>query len=321
MYASTRADRVEVQGGRAIGVEATYRDGARAARVHIKSRAVVVAAGALETPALLLRSGLRAPGIGRGLRLDPTTALAAEFPFPVRTWVGPPQTVGVYRFQTSDADAHGPWIEVAPAHPGLAAVAQPWEGAGEFRQEMERLERVATPIVLVRDVAEGRVAIDPDGRPVIEYTLSRRDRQNLIRGMVETARILRAAGAVRITSLHTPHVEVGDGARTVSSAELDRFQAEVASRGIRENSVALFSAHPLGSARSGTDPRRSAAGPTGAVHGVEGLWIGDGSILPSAPGANPMMSIMSIAWRTADALLASLNGRSAGGAQRPPSDR
>lgn len=316
LYASTRADEIEVEAGRAKAVRATFRAGGRSHHVRVKARAVVVAGGALQTPALLLRSGLHFPGVGAGLRLDPTTALAGEFPFPVRTWEGPHQTVGVYRFQGADEGAHGPWIEVAPAHPGLAAMALPWSGAREFYRQMERIERVSTPIVLVRDVAEGRVGIDREGRPVVRYEPSPRDRQNLVRGLVETARILRAAGATRITSLHLPAVEAGNGQRPLSEAELTAFVAEVESRGIRENAVALFSAHPMGSARAGPDPRRSAARPSGEVHGVDGLWIGDGSLLPSAPGANPMMSILALAWRTSDALLGSLAG---GGMNRPAS--
>jgi choline dehydrogenase-like flavoprotein len=311
IFASTHAETVETEGGRVRGVDAVYRDGGATRRVRVRARHVVVAAGALQTPALLLRSGVRFPGVGQGLRLDPTTALAGEFPFPIRTWEGPHQTVGVYRFQTTDAPAHGPWIEVAPTHPGLAALALPWEGASPFLRQMERIERVTTPIVLVRDVGEGRVTIDRDGRPAFHYSLRRRDRQNLVRGMVETARILAAAGATRISSLHTPQIEVGDGTRPVSPGEVDAFASAVESRGIRENSIALFSAHPMGSARAGSDPRRSAARPTGEVHGVEGLWVGDGSILPTAPGANPMMSILAVAWRTADSLVGTL-GRSRG---------
>jgi choline dehydrogenase-like flavoprotein len=306
LYASTAAEQVELERGRATGVRARYRSGGKTRSVHVRARAVVVAGGALETPALLLRSGVRFPGVGAGFRIDPTTALAAEFPNRVRTWEGPHQTVGVYRFQTTDPGAHGPWIEVAPAHPGLVATALPWSGATDFRRLMERTEYVATPIVLVRDVGEGRVTIDAQGRSRAQYTLSARDRQNLVRGVLETARILRAAGATRILSLHTPLIEVGNGGEPVSESELDAFMARVQSAGIRENSVALFSAHPMGSARAGTDPRRSAARPTGEVHGIDGLWIGDSSLLPSAPGANPMISIMALAWRTSDSLLARL---------------
>jgi choline dehydrogenase-like flavoprotein len=317
LYASTTAEAVEVEQGRATGVRARYRAGGRSRVVHVRARAVVLAAGALETPALLLRSGVRFPGVGAGFRIDPTTALAGEFPQPIRTWEGPHQTVGVYRFQTTDEGAHGPWIEVAPTHPGLAGTALPWNGSAEFRRLMERTEHVATPIVLVRDVGEGRVTIDADGRSRPRYSLTPRDRRNLIRGLVEAARILRAAGATRILSLHTPLIEVGDGQRPLTEAELDGFIARIESAGIRENSVALFSAHPMGTARAGTDPRRSAARPTGEVHGVDGLWVGDSSLLPSAPGANPMMSIMALAWRTSDHLIARLGG----GTVSPPASR
>ena len=307
LYADTRAERVEIEGGRVRGVLATYRGPGGPFPVHLRARSVVLAGSALETPALLLNSGVRSPGVGAGFRLDPTTALAAEFPSPIRTWEGPHQTIGVYKFQTTDADAHGPWIEVAPAHPGLAAIALPWVGPREFLRTLERLEHTATPIVLVRDVGEGRVGVDARGRPIFDYRLTSRDRANLVRGLIETARILRAAGATRIQSLHMPPVEVGDGSRPVTEADFDRFAAGVEAAGIRENSIALFSAHPMGSARAGPDPRTSAARPTGEVHGVEGLWIGDGSLLPSAPGANPMISIVALATRVADRLVESLS--------------
>ena len=306
LYSSTTVERVVLQGGRAHGVEVTYHGGSRPTSVRLRARAVVLAAGALSTPALLLRSDVRFPGIGVGLRLDPTTAIAGEFPHSIRPWEGPPQTVGVYRFQTTDDGAHGPWIEVAPAHPGLAAIALPWTRALAHRERLERLGRAATPIVLVRDVGEGRVRLGRDEGAMFDYVLDRRDRRNLTRGLVEAARILRAAGATRIYTLHTPPIEAGDGSRGVPENDLDRFLAEVERRGIREGAVALFSAHPLGAARAGLDSHRSAARPPGEVHGVDGLWIGDGSLLPSAPGSNPMMSIMTLAWRTADHLLVRL---------------
>jgi choline dehydrogenase-like flavoprotein len=173
---------------------------------------------------------------------------------------------------------------------------------------MERIEHTATPIVLVRDVAEGRVRIDSDGRPEFDYHLTDRDRTNLLRGIEETARLLRAAGATRLLSLHTPPIEVGGAGRPVTENELDQFVDQVRKAGIRASSVALFSAHPMGSARAGRDPRTSAARPTGEVHGVDGLWVGDGSLLPSSPGANPMISILALAWRTSGNLVAALGG-------------
>jgi len=164
---------------------------------------------------------------------------------------------------------------------------------------MRRLDHIASTIVLVRDVAEGLVRTDPKGRPVIEYRLSRRDRRNLVRGIQEAARIHRAAGAVRISTLHLRECSVGDGTAPIRNRDFDDFLAVIVRLGVRENGLALFTAHPMGSARAGLDPRTSAADGTGECHGTRNLWIGDGSLVPTAPGVNPMISIMALAGRTA----------------------
>jgi choline dehydrogenase-like flavoprotein len=164
---------------------------------------------------------------------------------------------------------------------------------------MRRLASVASTIVLVRDVAEGRVSVDARGEPVLTYRLSTRDRRNLTRGLQEAARIQRAAGARRLATLHLRECAVGDGHASIDGGEFESFLGRIGRLGIRENAVGLFSAHPMGSARAGTDPRTSTATPTGESHEVRNLWIGDGSLLPTAPGVNPMITIMALADRTA----------------------
>jgi len=164
---------------------------------------------------------------------------------------------------------------------------------------MRRVDRAASTIVLVRDVAEGCVTADARGEPVLDYRLSRRDRRNLVRGLQEAARIQRAAGALRIATLHLRECSVGDGHSAIHDSEFDTFLDRIERLGIRENGLALFSAHPMGSARAGFDPKTSTAKPSGECHEVRNLWIGDGSLLPTAPGVNPMISIMALAVRTA----------------------
>ena len=295
----TTANRIVIEGGAAQGVEATYRRGYREVPVHVRARAVVAAGGAIQTPPLLVRSGIRFRGVGVGLRLDPTTALVGEFPEPVRMWKGPMQTIVVRRFQDTDEGHHGPWLESAPGHPGLAALATPWHGGRAHKDAMRRADRFAATIVLARDVAEGRVSTDSRGEPVIKYRMSPRDRRNLVRGLQEAARIHRAAGARRISTLHLRECTVGDGTSEIRDRDLDAFIDTIARLGIRENGLALFTAHPMGSARAGTDPRTSAANPMGECHEVRGIWIADGSLLPTAPGVNPMITIMALAARTA----------------------
>ncbi|MGI0148112.1 MAG: GMC family oxidoreductase N-terminal domain-containing protein, partial [Thermoplasmata archaeon] len=299
----TKADHILVQGGEARGVDATYRGNGREVPVHIRARTVVAAGSAVQTPALLLRSGIRFAGVGRGLRLDPTTALLAEYPRPIRMWSGPMQTIYVHRFRDIDEGHHGPWFESAPGHPGLSALALPWSGGLAHKEAMRRLAYVASTIVLVRDVAEGRVSIDARGEPILEYRLSPRDRRNLTRGVQEAAKIQCAAGAVRIATLHLRECAVGDGRSAIDRREFEAFLDRIARLGIRENGVGLYSAHPMGSARAGNDPKTSTATPTGECHEVRNLWIGDGSLLPTAPGVNPMITIMALAARTAGFIL------------------
>src|SRR5256712_4146860 len=112
------------------------------------------------------------------------------------------------------------------------------------------------------------------------------------------ARIERGAGRHRKGYLPLRGCSVGDGPSPIRATEFDGFLDRLGRLGIRENGVALFSAHPMGAARAGTNPKTSAAKPTGESHDVRNLWIGDGSLLPTAPGVNTMSSIMALAART-----------------------
>jgi choline dehydrogenase-like flavoprotein len=164
---------------------------------------------------------------------------------------------------------------------------------------MRRFAHLAPSVVFIRDFGEGRVRVDSRGEPIIDYRLSRADSDSLVLGMRETARIHRAAGARRIFALHVKECSAGDGRSTIRDADLDYFLERIAQRGVRPNGIALFTAHPMGSARAGLDPKTTAAKPTGECHEVRNLWIGDGSIIPTAPGVNPMISIMALAVCTA----------------------
>lgn len=310
LVCDTEAVAVEVESGRVRGVRAVRRLGGVERELQVEAREVVLSGGALETPRLLLRSGLGGARVGRGLHLHPTTALYGEFAGPVEMWNGPMQSIVVRRFQSDDS-GHGPWVESAPAHPGLAALGVPWTSGIAHKERMRRIAFAAASIALVRDVGEGRVRLARSGAVRLDYRLTDRDRRNLVRGIVETGRIHRAAGAVRIASLHQRIAEVGDGQHPVTEAEFDAFAQRVDELGVRANDLLLFSAHPTGGAAIGSDPSRTVAAPNGAVRGVAGLWIGDGSALPTAPGVNPMLSILLVARGTADAVDRHLRGGTA----------
>jgi choline dehydrogenase-like flavoprotein len=279
-----RARRVLVRGGAAVGVEA--------GPVQVRARAVVAAAGALETPAILLRSGLRNPNVGRWLRLHPATGVFGVFAEEVRPWEGTLQAL--YSDERRDLDAgYGVKYETVPAHPGLIAGAFPWESAEEHRRLMGSLARTSLIAVIPRDRGSGRVRVGRDGEAITTYRLAADERARLEQGIDGAARILAAAGAEDVFTAHARRQRWDDG---FPRAAFD-FGA---GRG------ALYSFHLMGSARMGGSPAGSAAGPTGETWEVRNLVVADGSAFPTASGVNPMLTIEAIAHLNASALAARL---------------
>lgn len=302
-----QVDRALVSAGQVTGVEGWARDEAGALhKVTIHAPTVVVAGGAVETPALLLRSGLRNPNIGAHLRLHPVVALASYYEDKIEPWKGSLQTVLSDHFK-SLRGPYGLRFEVAPTHPGMLGMVTPWESAAQHKRDMTQIPWVATCIALMRDTGAGRVTLDRQGDPVLRYFPNETDRRFLAQAMGEMSRIAAAGGATRITTLHNKRMELRAEAGqpgAFTPQRIEAFARAIERRGIAPNTVPLFSAHQMGTARFGSSPKTAVADPTGQVYGVKGLYIGDGSGFPTASGVNPMLSIMALAYRVADGVLA-----------------
>ncbi|MDV3293477.1 MAG: FAD-dependent oxidoreductase [Nitrososphaerales archaeon] len=306
----TKVDRVVVRDGAATGVVGTTRFGDKNLTVEVKAKAVAVACGAVETPALLLRSGVKDRNLGRFLRLDPTVAVGGVFERTISPWAGPPQTVAVWKFIDLDGTYHGFWVEAAPAHPGLFALSIPWVDGKQHKDFMRQYySRSTASIILLRERSSGSVSVDRSGFPLVSYQLEQSDRSTLVRGMEETARILAAAGAVRIWTTHNTPVFVGAGTKPLGTSDLDSFAEMVRSAGIHYNRMMLFSAHLMGSCRMSADPTLGPTAPTGELHEVGKLFIGDASVFPTTPAVNPMVTIMAMAMRTSESIITALKER------------
>jgi choline dehydrogenase-like flavoprotein len=295
-------ERVLLEAGRAVGVEGWALDDATGARrrVTVRARAVVVAGGAVESPALLLRSGLTNSNIGRHLRLHPVASVAGFYAEPIEPWHGSLQTVYSDQFARLQGN-FGVRLEAAPVHPGLFALAVPWDNAQEHKRRMARAAYASAFIALVRDSGEGRVTLNPQGDPILRYWPNALDRAHLVRGLQELTRIVAAGGAIAIGSQHTRlMLEAEDGRPgAFSAARLDGYLQEIARRGILPNRPPLFTAHQMGTCRVGKDPRTAVADPRGAVYGARGLYVADASTFPTSSGVNPMLSTMAMAYRVA----------------------
>ncbi len=313
LLAGARVERVLLEGGRAVGVEATLgsatADGRPAGprQLTVRARQVVLAAGALRSPAILIRSGLSHPATGRNLRLHPVPLVAGRFGEPIEMWSGVMQAARSTEFVDGQAGRNGYVIESAPGHPGLIALAFSWEGADAHAHLMDQIGSFAPLIAITRDGGEGRVSLARSGSVRVDYRLDRRGVATLRHAIGQMARLARAAGAREIVTMGTPPEWHGRQASGPGGEEraFGAYLERLGSFDFRPNRGSVFSAHQMGTVRLGSEPRNHPCDPGGRVRSgatgkvIGGLYVADASLFPTAIGANPMLTVMALARRVA----------------------
>lgn len=278
--AGGRVSEVLVEHGRASGVGTE--DG-----YVVRARAVLLAGGALGTPELLLAQGIanRSGHVGRHLRIQPACWVGGRHPGQdVRGWDGVMQS-----WQVDEWLDRGLFLEATFSPLPFGAHWMPGAGA-PFKERIERYGEMAIVGVHLADASEGRVRVR-GGRLRMTYRLTRGDAATLRFGVARAAAIHFAAGAAEVY----PQVaglgvlRPGDEGRVESAAG-------------RPAGLRLEAFHPMGTARMGADPAASVVAPSGESHDVPGLYVADASVLPTALGANPMITIMAVARRVARGL-------------------
>ncbi len=292
LFADCRVDRITRSGAAVTGVtgHVVRPGGRRGPRLTVRARAVIVAGGAIQTPALLARSGLRpASGqLGRNLSVHPNAVVTALFDQDVRGWHGVHQA-----FQVREFTEEGLLLTATNLTPPMLAGILPAYGR-ELGELMAGYNRIVTAGPLVSDTGTGRIRNLPGLGPQVFYQLTDHDATRVARGVELTAEALFTAGARRLL---LPF----DGAPVVRDpGELRRLLARSAAR----RSLQLFSIHLMGTARMSEDPRRGVTGSFGEVHGVPGLVVADASVFPGPVGINPMETVIALAMRNARRLIA-----------------
>jgi len=277
MLTETRVDRLIVDEGRAFRAELTRADGTPAT---VDFERVVVCCGAIHSPALLQRSGIRGR-VGRGLAVHPTVKLSARFDEAINVV----DDVPVHQVKEFAPDLS---FGGSASHPGLVALAltDSWTS---MRHAVTDWPEMAVYYAAITSEGRGAVTALPGfADPLVTYRLTRRDRDVLGRGLARLALVMLSAGAREVY----PSFRGAPVVRTRADlAELsNRFRATVAS----VMTVHLCSTIPMG---DNTD--RAAADSFGKVHGTRNVWVNDASLLPDAPGVNPQASVMAIALRNA----------------------
>lgn len=288
VIADSLVERVIIERGRAVGVEGRLlggRFGEPSHRFRIRAKTVVVACGTLHTPLLLMASGIRHPGVGKGITLHPAVRVSALFDEALNGWDGAMQSVYSHHFAHEGIALTGVYVT-----PNLLAAALPGIGK-EHRHYIEQIPHHGVFGAMVHDEGGGEVRRNPFGtrEPVLSYRMAPRDLHRLKRSIAILCELAFAGGAREVYApiFGLPPIRSIEEARRIEDMPLDARRIE------------CIASHPLGSARMGNEPRRGVVSPSGEVFGVEGLYVADGSVLPTSIGVNSQVPIMTMATRIA----------------------
>jgi choline dehydrogenase-like flavoprotein len=306
-----RARRLAIVGDAVTGVECEALDidglRPRPVRVTVRARHTVLAAGAIGSPALLLRSRAPDPHGLTGARtfLHPTVVSAALMREPVKGFAGAPQSLYSDHFLETDP-IDGPLgfkLESPPLHPVLFSTTL--HGYGEAHARLMReFANVQVLIALLRDGFHpdsrgGRVELRGDGTPVLDYPLTEVFWQGARRALAAMAEIQFAAGARQVFAVHE---------RCAGYASWAEAKAGIAALEMAPHMLRVVSAHVMGGCPMSADARSGVVDGNGRHHHLERLSVFDGSVFPTSLGANPQLSIYGIVARNASRLAGELSG-------------
>jgi choline dehydrogenase-like flavoprotein len=277
-------------------------------QLELKCRHLILAAGAIGTPAVLLRSQLDDPyqRIGKRTFLHPVTAVTAQMKNRVEPYSGAPQSVYSDHFLWRDGvdGKAGYKLEVPPIHPVLGSSLIPLHGEAH-KEVFSQLPYMHATLALLRDGFHplsqgGQVELDEFGYPRLDYPLNEFIWEGVRHAMLSMAELQFAAGAKRVRSMHMDadwYSSWSEAKRAISALPLQTLRC------------LLFSAHVMGGAPMGADPQNSVVDSEGRFHFRDNLWVMDGSLLPTSLGVNPQLSIYAISAKLASNLAKRLQSR------------
>jgi choline dehydrogenase-like flavoprotein len=283
LFTGLRADRVLLERGHAVGIEAVAKNGRK---INVRAPTVVLAGGAIPTPLMLLKQGIgnRSGEVGKNLTLHPSGAMLARFPEEIHAPAHTPQGYMCDQFARD-----GMLILTAQPDYNCAGIVFPFAG----RRLMETLgdfERIGGLCVIVPDAARGRVWRDVGGYTALSYSVAEQDVDRMHQAMLRIGEMCLAAGADKLYPV-VMGAGVLDGQRG-----LDQFRKAK----LTPKNVVWTSYHPLGTSKMGKDPATSVVDLDHQSHDVPGLFIVDGSTVPGPLGVNPQITIMGMATRAAE---------------------
>lgn len=271
-------------------------------KVIIRAKRVIVSGGSLQSPLLLLRSGLKNPQIGRNLHLHPVLIPGCIWDKANRPWEGGILTTVVNSLENLDGAGHGPKLEALTMMPSVFLPIIPWLSGTDFKKMSAEFGHTSAYISLVRDRDTGRIYPDPhDGKVRIDYTPSAHTRQLALEGLISLCKLMYIEGARRIFTNHqyVPDFireDIPEGAADpgINDTKFQEWLALIRKKGVTTPDTTFGSAHQMGSCRMSSKPKAGVVDPKCRVWGTRGLYVMDASVFPSASGVNPMVTNMAI---------------------------
>ena len=296
------------QGDRITGVEAVpvnqYFQPCSDLNISIRAKHYIVAAGAIGSPALLLRSKVPNPSgrLGKHTYLHPTVISGAIFAEAINGHSGAPQSIYSDQFVWPDnSEQPGFKLEVPPLHPVLMATKL--TGTGEQHAAlMQQFNHLQVTIALLRDGFHpqsqgGTVELDDAQQPVLDYPITDYLWHGMRKALLAMAELQFAAGAIQVLPIHhdaKPYNSIEEAKAAIMQLPMQKLRQTV------------VSAHVMGGCNMSSDDNKGVVNMDGRHHQLQNLSVFDGSILPTSLGANPQLTIYALVWRNCQQLIRAL---------------
>jgi choline dehydrogenase-like flavoprotein len=244
----TKVKRVIIKEGKVQGVEvlADYNR-----KMTIKADKVVVSGGSLQSPGILLRSGLTNKNIGKNLRLHPCSITFGFFDKSIATSQGAIMTAVSGVAENADNEGYGAKLEVPLVHPGSYSTVMPWRGAVLHKELMMKYDHAAPILILSRDKnSDCTVRYNEQEDYIVDFKISNHDRQSIMAGIERSLMVLVAAGAREV---HTgqfgvdPFVFNEDEESRIDNPRFLEWKEQVIRNGFPQDGAGIFCAHQMSS--------------------------------------------------------------------------
>lgn len=298
-----RVERILHKGGKAYGVEC-YDEVTKCHFTITGPKKFIVSGGSLNTPVVLQNSGFKNKNIGKNLKLHPCMCVLGNYGKDVNINAYERPILSAVSNQVADLDskAHGPKIETYLHSPFIESAFLPWENAVQARRDIINFNHTALMLIIQRDHASGRVYTDSrePGKPLVQYHITKNDLNDMLQGILVASDMLYVDGVeeIFISQAWTPRFisKKPKHERAITDKDFVSWRKKVEKIGLSLYGIGIGSAHQMSSCRmSGKGPKYGAVDLKGKLFECSNVYVADASVLPTASGANPMISTMTMA--------------------------